>query len=387
MVWYHGVVAWCASMGSVRAPSLMLGARRCAHGASVWLQFACGAMARLGTVAPRLILLISSFTRYDARSISCAEVELTILRNTDSTLVITREVSRVLEPDRQHVAPAAASSSMSDALRNTPGVPEPTTPDTAPPPEASERSVRPPKSLGLDDMRDTTDAAGAGEIEEALRHRAEVGPDMGPESPTPPNKPAKHAKCPVTHRQPVYVPRDALPGRREPHHRREGLAASLELRPRGRTEGAVVEPDPRRAGLLPRVAFASAAPDTPASAAPAALRIPISISTPAAVAETDARGADLLVVEPSAVVRSLLSRFTLRGLSCAFTDDAESAVELVRSGGHFKVGTAVDGRRAMGATTALAPPRRAVQCNEFVMSSFQRVCQQHLCLSARRRSC
>lgn len=260
--------------------------------------------------------------------IEWSQVELTILRNTDSTLVITREVSRVLEPDH----PSSSDARRSRSRDTPPGVPEPTTPDNAPPPEASEMPVRPPKKLELDNVGDT-DAAGAGEIA-ALRHvRAE-----GPESPTPPSKPAKHAKCPVTHRQPVHVP--APPGRREPQQRREGLAASLGLRSRGRTEaGVVVEPDPRRAGLLPRVAFASAAPDTPASAAPAAMRVPISTSTPAAaaVAETNVRGADLLVVEPSAVVRSLLSRFTLRGLSCAFTDDATGAVELVRSGTRFKV--------------------------------------------------
>jgi hypothetical protein len=117
------------------------------------------------------------------------------------------------------------------------------------------------------------------------------------------------------------------------------------------------------------------------------MRVPISTSTPAAaaVAETNVRGADLLVVEPSAVVRSLLSRFTLRGLSCAFTDDATGAVELVRSGTRFKVRPWTGGRRAsMLATTALGPHCRAMQCNEFVPT---RVCQQRLCLSARRRSC
>ena len=88
-------------------------------------------------------------------------------------------------------------------------------------------------------------------------------------------------------------------------------------------------------GFLPRVVFASAA-DTPSSAAPApSVRMPI--SDPEAVSEMDARTADVLVVEPSSTVRLLLSRFTLRGLSCAFADDAMGAVELVRSGKRFKV--------------------------------------------------
>ena len=49
------------------------------------------------------------------------------------------------------------------------------------------------------------------------------------------------------------------------------------------------------------------------------------------------RAADILVVEPSRAVRTLLSSFAFVGLSCAFVDDAMGAVEFVRSGKRFKV--------------------------------------------------